>query len=114
MKPIKIVSKPWGQELWVAHTDNYALKLIEINKGNRSSLQYHVSKCEHIYIDSGEVLAVEEVDGKLTSQRYYAGDVIYNPPGKKHRVEAITDIRLIEVSTPQLDDVVRLDDDYER
>ena len=49
MKPVKIVEKPWGREIWIAHTDRYALKIIEVKKGNRSSLQYHDRKIEHIY-----------------------------------------------------------------
>ena len=48
---VKIVEKPWGREIWVAHTDKYAFKIIEIKKGTRSSLQYHVQKHEHIYVD---------------------------------------------------------------
>ena len=115
MKPVKIVEKPWGREIWVAHTDKYALKIIEFNKGSRSSLQYHNYKIEHIYVDDG-VLAVEEeqADGTLVKTEYQAGDVIYNPALKKHRVEAVSDVRLIEVSTPELDDVVRVEDDYGR
>ena len=115
MKPVKLVEKPWGREIWVAHTDKYALKVIEFNKGSRSSLQYHNQKIEHIYVDSG-VLAVEEEqpDGTLVRNEYGPGDVIYNPAGKKHRVEAVSDTRLIEVSTPELDDVVRVEDDYGR
>ena len=50
---MKIVEKPWGRELWIAHTDKYALKIIEVNKGTRSSLQYHVKKHEHLYVDAG-------------------------------------------------------------
>ncbi len=50
---MKIVPKPWGRELWIAHTDKYAMKIIEIKKGTRCSLQYHIKKHEHIYVDSG-------------------------------------------------------------
>ena len=52
---MKIVEKPWGRELWVAHSDRYALKIIEVNKGTRSSLQYHVKKHEHIYVDRRDI-----------------------------------------------------------
>ena len=55
---MKIVEKPWGREIWIAHTDKYAFKIIEIKKGTRSSLQYHVKKHEHIYVDAG-VLQME-------------------------------------------------------
>jgi quercetin dioxygenase-like cupin family protein len=114
MKPLKIVEKPWGREIWVAHTDRYALKIIEFKQGSRSSLQYHNHKIEHIYVDVGTLRADEEVDGKLQSFTYGPGDVISNPAKKQHRIEAITDVRLIEVSTPELDDVVRVQDDYGR
>lgn len=114
MKPVKIVEKPWGREIWIAHTDKYALKIIEFKQGSRSSLQYHNQKCEHIYVDSGVLRAEEEVDGKMVTTEYQAGEVISNPAGKKHRIEAVTDVRLLEVSTPELDDVVRVEDDYGR
>jgi quercetin dioxygenase-like cupin family protein len=114
MKPVKIVEKPWGREIWIAHTDKYSLKIIEFKKGSRSSLQYHNLKTEHIYVDSGVLKAEEEMNGQLQTIPYSAGDVIFNPPGKKHRIEAVEDVRLIEVSTPELDDVVRVEDDYGR
>lgn len=112
---MKIVEKPWGRELWVAHTEKYALKIIEIKKGTRSSLQYHVHKHEHIYVDQG-VLQVEwENDsGEMEIGILKPGEVIENKPGRKHRSTAIEDVRLLEVSTPELDDVVRLEDDYRR
>ncbi len=112
---MKIVEKPWGREVWLAHTKHYALKLIEFKAGSRSSLQYHQFKHEHIYVDRGRLRAeLEGGDGALHVAEYGPGDVIENPPGRKHRVEAIDDVRLFEVSTPQLDDVVRVEDDYER
>ena len=112
---MKIVEKPWGRELWVAHTDKYALKIIEVKRGTRSSLQYHVQKHEHIYVDKG-LLKVdwEDEQGRLQTLELKAGDVIENKPGRKHRVAAIEDVRLIEVSTPELDDVVRIEDDFNR
>ncbi len=112
---VKVVEKPWGRELWLAHTDKYALKIIEVNKGTRSSLQYHVKKHEHIYLDAG-VLQVEWEDenGIMQTLMLKPGDVVENKPGRKHRVTAMEDTRLIEVSTPELDDVVRVQDDYNR
>jgi mannose-6-phosphate isomerase len=112
---MKIVEKPWGRELWIAHTDKYALKIIEVNKGTRSSLQYHVKKHEHIYVDGG-LLQVEWEDetGQMRTLQLKPGDVIENKPGRKHRVLALENARLIEVSTPELDDVVRVEDDYHR
>jgi mannose-6-phosphate isomerase-like protein (cupin superfamily) len=112
---MKIVEKPWGRELWIAHTDKYALKIIEVKKGTRSSLQLHVKKHEHIYVDSGVVQMEWENDqGGMEKLILKPGDVIENRPGRKHRTTAIEDTRLIEVSTPELDDVVRLEDDYKR
>ncbi|MCU0960637.1 MAG: hypothetical protein MUF48_11085 [Pirellulaceae bacterium] len=112
---MQIVEKPWGRELWIAHTDKYALKIIEVHKGTRSSLQYHVKKHEHIYVDGG-LLQVEWEDeaGRMQTLQLKSGDVIENKPGRKHRVLALEDARLIEVSTPELDDVVRVEDDYNR
>jgi mannose-6-phosphate isomerase-like protein (cupin superfamily) len=112
---MKVVEKPWGREIWVAQSDSYALKIIEFHAGSRSSLQYHVRKREHIYVDQG-VLRVEigMPDGSLEAQEHGPGSVIENPPGQRHRVTAVTDVRLIEVSTPELDDVVRVEDDYGR
>jgi mannose-6-phosphate isomerase len=112
---MKIVEKPWGREIWVAHTDKYALKIIEVNQGTRSSLQYHVKKHEHIYVDSGKLQVEWENDaGDMEVLQLKPGDVIENKPGRKHRVTAIENVRLIEVSTPELDDVVRVEDDYKR
>ena len=112
---MKIVEKPWGRELWVAQSQEYALKIIQVNKGCRSSLQYHVKKHEHIYLDAG-LLQIEREDdaGQMQTLVLKPGDVIENLPGRKHRTTALEDCRLIEVSTPELDDVVRVEDDYHR
>ncbi len=113
--PVKIVEKPWGREVWVAHTDRYAFKIIEIRKGHRSSLQYHVHKHEHIYVDAG-VLEIEWENeaGQMETLTLRPGQVVENKPGRKHRSRAVEDVRLLEVSTPELDDVVRIEDDYHR
>ena len=112
---MKFVEKPWGRETWVAHTDKYALKIIEVNQGTRSSLQFHVRKHEHIYVDSGRLeVEWENETGEMEMLTLGPGDVVENKPGRKHRVKAIKDTRLIEVSTPELDDVVRVEDDFGR
>ena len=112
---MNVVEKPWGRELWIAHTKKYALKIIEIRKGHRSSLQYHTKKHEHIYVDRGRLQIEWENDhGQIELLTLEAGDVIENKPGRKHRVTPIEDVRLIEVSTPELEDVVRVEDDYKR
>jgi mannose-6-phosphate isomerase-like protein (cupin superfamily) len=115
VQPVKEVSKPWGGELWVAVTEQYALKIIVLNAGQRSSLQYHRQKHEHIYIDQGQAkIEYLDEDGQLTATICGPGTIIENQPGALHRVEALTDLRLIEVQTPFLDDVVRVEDDYQR
>ncbi|MCR4416029.1 MAG: cupin domain-containing protein [Thermoguttaceae bacterium] len=112
---MKIVEKPWGREIWVAHTAKYAFKIIEIKKGTRSSLQYHVAKHEHIYVDSGILqMEWENDEGRMETLTLRPGDVVENKPGRKHRAIAVEDVRLLEVSTPELDDVVRVEDDYHR
>ena len=113
--PVREVKKPWGGELWVAVTQQYALKIIHLNAGQRSSLQYHERKHEHIYVDTGRVKA-EFVGPKrdLVSEVCGPGAILENAPGQLHRIEALEDTRLIEVQTPFLDDVVRVQDDYQR
>ena len=113
-EPVKIVEKPWGREVWIALTDRYAFKRIEFKKGSRSSMQYHNVKSEHIYIQSGTARIEEDDGGELSAADYGPGSIIHNPAGKKHRVEALEDLVLFEVSTPELDDVVRVEDDYNR
>ncbi|MHB9023776.1 MAG: cupin domain-containing protein [Armatimonadota bacterium] len=115
VEPVKYVEKPWGSELWVAVTDEYALKIIVLKAGQRSSLQYHEQKHEHIFIDAGRVKAeFEGPDGELMTQICGPGTILENAPGQRHRLEALEDVRLIEVQTPFLDDVVRVEDDYKR
>ena len=112
---VKIVEKPWGREIWLAHTANYALKIIEFKAGHRSSLQYHVRKHEHIYVESGVLqMEWENENGEMVTLTLHPGDVVENKPGRKHRAIAVEDVRLFEVSTPELDDVVRVQDDYSR
>lgn len=114
---VKIVPKPWGEEHWLAHTDRYAAKLLIIRKGHRLSLQYHERKHEVQYVESGRVrytLGSRERPGEHREVIAEAGTAIILPPGAVHRMEALEDARLFEVSTPDLVDVVRLEDDYGR
>ena len=107
--------KPWGFELLFAHTPNYAGKLLFIRKGHRFSLQYHQKKDETIYVYEGKSLVeTESNDGQLTSAILQAGQHIRIRPHTRHRIQAIDDTMLFEVSTPELDDVTRLEDDYGR
>jgi mannose-6-phosphate isomerase-like protein (cupin superfamily) len=106
--------KPWGYELLFALTPSYAGKLIFVKKGHRLSLQYHEKKDETMFLQEGKAILEIEVNGEMTSVTLTPGSSRYIPPGTKHRIEAIEDTVLFEVSTTELDDVVRLADDYGR
>ena len=107
--------KPWGFELLFAHTPKYAGKVIFVRKGHRLSLQYHEKKDETLYIYEGKALLdIEGSDGQAVSTVVQPGQCIRIPPLTKHRLEALEDTTLFEVSTPELEDVVRLEDDYGR
>jgi len=109
------VDKPWGHELiWVV-TDRYVGKRIGINAGRRLSLQYHEQKDESIHVLSGRLrLHLEGDAGEMTVRELGPGESARVPVGRRHRFEAIDDVELIEVSTPELDDVIRVEDDYGR
>lgn len=110
VKP-SIQEKKWGWELWLVFTDKYALKVLYVNKGHRLSLQRHKQKQESWLVLSGEP---ELRLGEL-SQVYKSGDLLHIPAGTVHRVSAPgSDIEILEVSTPELADVERLEDDYGR
>jgi mannose-6-phosphate isomerase len=114
---VKVVPKPWGEERWLAHTDRYAGKLLILKKGHRLSLQYHERKHETQYVDSGRIkytLGSTDRPDEYAEFVAEAGTTVMLPPGAIHRMEALEDSRFFEVSTPELTDVVRLDDDYGR
>lgn len=108
--------KPWGCEILWAKTDKYAAKFLYIKKGHKLSLQYHERKEESFIVDRGRIKLhwYEEGDTVARMQVMTAGEHFDIPAGMRHRFEAIDDACLIEVSTPELDDVVRLEDDYGR
>jgi len=109
------IEKPWGFELLFAHTPKYAGKLIFIRKGHKLSLQYHQKKDESMYLYKGKALIeTEGSDGQLRSTIAEPGYCVRIPPLTKHRLKAIEDTTLFEVSTPELEDVTRLEDDYGR
>lgn len=110
-KKPKVVEKPWGREIWIAENKKYAGKILEIKKGTRTSLHYHKTKEETMYIHQGKLKIIEK-DGKETIIN--KGEAITLKPGEAHRLYAIEDLIIIEVSTPQLEDVVRIEDDYGR
>ncbi|HSO00793.1 MAG TPA: cupin domain-containing protein [Candidatus Nanopelagicales bacterium] len=108
------VDKPWGHELIWAETDRYVGKVLHIRAGQRLSRQYHRVKDETLLIQTGEMdLEIGPVDA-LERRRMRAGDTFHVTPGTIHRMIAVTDVDVVEVSTPELDDVVRLEDVYGR
>jgi len=113
--PLSKVVKPWGSEELLASTDRYALKLIRVQKGSRPSLQFHRWKSESLFLLSGK-LGVEMGESKdaLAAGEILPGECLDVPRGRVHRVAALEDSVIIEVSTPELDDVVRIEDDYGR
>jgi mannose-6-phosphate isomerase len=107
--------KPWGREIWFAQNDRYAGKILEIKKGHRYSLQYHDEKIETQYVFSGKVKFTYGMDEKnLTEKILEPGGILHVQVGMIHRAEALEDSQIFEVSTPELHDVVKLDDDYGR
>jgi mannose-6-phosphate isomerase len=109
------VDKPWGWELIWAETDRYAGKLLFVRAGQSLSLQYHERKDESWYVESGRAeLELGPVGGKLDTTEIGAGDCFHFVPDTVHRLRALEDTLILEVSTPDLDDVVRLADDYGR
>lgn len=111
----EIKLKPWGREIWFAHTEKYAGKILEVTAGNRYSLQYHEKKIETQYVYSGKVKFTYGTDkDNLQEEILNPGDKIDVAPYTIHRLEALEDSEIFEVSTPELDDVVKLDDDYGR
>jgi len=113
--PIQEKIKPWGKEIWFAHTKFYAGKLLIINKGARLSLQYHEKKTETQYVVSGLVKLIFGTEAeKLQEKILNPGDKFDIYPYTIHRIEGLEDSTIFEVSTPELDDVVKLADDYGR
>jgi mannose-6-phosphate isomerase len=109
------VDKPWGHELLWAVTDRYVGKILHINKGEALSLQYHDRKDEYQYVIKGSVeIELGGPDGHLTPHRMSAGDTLHITPGTRHRITALEETDIFEVSTPEIDDVVRLEDRYGR
>jgi mannose-6-phosphate isomerase-like protein (cupin superfamily) len=108
------VDKPWGYELRFIRTDRYAGKVLFIKAGSQLSLQYHEKKDEAFFVQDG---TLELVLGKGKDQRVERlepGESRHVRPGTVHRFRAVTDCTLFEVSTPELDDVVRIEDDFGR
>lgn len=118
--PVKHVPKPWGHETIWALTDRYCGKILHIKAGQALSVQYHERKDETVYLLSGEMKYWVKLDagpddaGELQDMRLTVGDAFRITPGTVHYMEAVTDCDVLEASTPELDDVVRLQDRYGR
>ncbi|HMJ33883.1 MAG TPA: cupin [Baekduia sp.] len=109
------VDKPWGHELWYALTDRYAGKILHVEAGHRLSLQFHEHKDESSYLLSGRLKLVTGRNAEeLTEVVVGPGHSWRNEPGQVHTVEAIETSQILEVSTPEVDDVIRLSDVYGR
>jgi mannose-6-phosphate isomerase-like protein (cupin superfamily) len=113
---VKVVPKPWGHEVIWAHTDRYVGKVLHINAGHALSVQYHERKDETVYLLSGELIYWVKLDDddELRDMKLKVGDAFRITPGTVHYMEAVTDCDVLEASTPDLDDVVRLSDRYGR
>ena len=114
MEPVK-TEKPWGYEILFANTPHYVGKILFIKKGHRLSLQYHQKKDESLYLYNGKTrIEIEEKPGTMVTREVGSGFALRIPPNTRHRLEAIEDSTFFEVSTPELEDVIRVEDDYGR
>jgi mannose-6-phosphate isomerase len=110
-----LVEKPWGYEIRWAVTDRYLGKILHVKKGEALSLQYHERKDEWLLVVRGAIDAeFGGDDGELKTHRMREGDSVHLTAGTRHRVTAVEDADIYEVSTPEVDDVVRLEDRYGR
>jgi mannose-6-phosphate isomerase-like protein (cupin superfamily) len=112
--PVKRVPKPWGYELIFAKTERYVGKILHINRGESLSLQFHEIKEETLFVVAGQLKLTIEIDGDRRELPLRAGEAFHIAPRMIHRMEAVEDTDVAEVSTPELDDVVRLEDRYGR
>jgi mannose-6-phosphate isomerase len=113
-REITRIPKPWGYELIFGRTERYVGKILHINRGESLSLQYHEMKEETLYVVDGELRLTIEHEGDRREIMLRKGEAFHIPPRLIHRMEAIRDTDVAEVSTPELQDVVRLEDRYGR
>jgi mannose-6-phosphate isomerase-like protein (cupin superfamily) len=112
---LRRIEKPWGYETIWAEGAAFVGKVLHIEEGHRLSLQFHREKDEAILVQSGRVeLLLEDERGQLRSRELQVGDAARILPGRRHRFTALTTCDIVEVSTAQLEDIVRLEDDYGR
>jgi quercetin dioxygenase-like cupin family protein len=114
MSDVVRIEKPWGYELHWARTERYVGKVIHVNRGHALSLQYHNQKDETIFLWSGHLLFEMEVDGALVKREMHPGEAVHITPKTVHRMTALEDSDILEASTAELHDVVRLEDRYGR
>jgi mannose-6-phosphate isomerase-like protein (cupin superfamily) len=113
-RDVQRIPKPWGYELIFARTGKYVGKILHINRGESLSLQYHEMKDESLYVLVGKIMLTVEWDGDRRELPLEEGQAFHIPPLLIHRMEAVVDTDIAEVSTIELDDVIRLEDRYGR
>ncbi|WP_377702480.1 cupin domain-containing protein [Pseudoduganella sp. UC29_71] len=112
---MRVIDKPWGKEEVIEINERYMMKKLTMWQGHRCSMQYHNIKRETIYVLSGDLrIYAGPTQDTVEARIYTAGDSITIEPGVVHRMEAVTDSVYLEASTPEMEDVVRLSDDYLR
>ncbi|MEO8030531.1 MAG: cupin [Gemmatimonadota bacterium] len=111
--PYKI-DKPWGYELIWAKSERYVGKILHVKAGQVLSLQYHNKKDETMHVLSGELILRTRPGTELIARSFKAGESVHIPPTLVHQIEAVVDSDVLEASTPELDDLVRLEDRYGR
>jgi mannose-6-phosphate isomerase-like protein (cupin superfamily) len=108
------VEKPWGYELVWARTARYVGKILHVKAGHALSLQYHRVKDESLHVLSGELILRTRPGKTLETRPLRAGETVHIPATLVHQIEAVVDTDVLEASTPELDDLVRLEDRYGR
>ncbi|MDH4348436.1 MAG: cupin [Gemmatimonadota bacterium] len=108
------IEKPWGYELVWARTDRYVGKILHVKAGHVLSLQYHHKKDETMHVLRGELILRTRPRDLLLERAFRAGESVHIPPPLVHQIEAVVDTDVLEASTPELDDLVRLEDRYGR
>ena len=111
---VVVVNKPWGYERIWASSERYVGKILHINAGEELSLQYHNKKDETIHLLSGEIVYRVKTGSELADVGLKVGESFRTTPGTVHQIRAVTDCDVLEVSTPEVDDIVRLSDRYGR
>lgn len=111
---VRVVPKPWGHETIWAQTERYVGKVLHIKAGHALSVQYHNVKDETVHLLNGEMVYRVQMSDALEDMHLQAGESFRITPHTIHQMEAVTDCDVLEVSTPELDDVVRLSDRYGR